>query len=306
MNSILNENISILEKDRKKHSKASEEYIHVKFTYTTSTWDGWVPVVYRRTGIDLKNDAEIIEHLNVVYNQMNPNNLTKWKEKQKEYWETEKSRASTTKEFFDSLANGGWQCVECTLPKNPNWARRIQDLKEFGYTLATDTNRYCPNCGSNKTHLILLPIERCGLEGNGYETWSPALRKRIIKVLQSTDVYENVITPHCLPDHKFSEIRWDETTKDINPDNMSDEEIRQKFQLLTNQRNQHKREVCRNCFQTGKRGIIYGIPYYYEGTENWDDSIPKTGKEAERGCIGCPWYDIETWRNKLIATLKNS
>ena len=85
---------------------------------------------------------------------------------------------------------------------------------------------------------------------------------------------------------------------------MTDGEIRKKFQLLSNQRNQQKREVCRSCFQTGKRGIIYGIPYFYEGTEYWDDNIPKTGKNAERGCVGCAWYDISKWRSSLIALLK--
>ena len=84
---------------------------------------------------------------------------------------------------------------------------------------------------------------RGGNEGNGYETWTPALRKRIIKVLGSIDVYEDTFSPHCLPDHKFSEIRWDDETKGENPDAMADEEIRQKFQLLTNQRNQQS-EKC--------------------------------------------------------------
>ena len=101
-------------------------------------------------------------------------------------------------------------------------------------------------------------------------------------------MYENVKSPHCLPDHKFSEIRWDENTKSENPDNMTDKEIQQKFQLLTNQRNQQKREICRKCYQTGKRGVIFGIPFYYKGNENWDESIPKTGKDAEKGCVGCP------------------
>ena len=140
-------------------------------------------------------------------------------------------------------------------------------------------------------------------DGNGYETWTQDLRKRIISVLGSIDVYENTFSPHCLPDHKFSEIRWDDETKAENPDDMTDDEIKQKFQLLTNQRNQQKREVCRTCFQTGKRGTIYGIPYYYAGGSDWDPSIPAKGKDAERGCIGCPWYDIEEWRKHLLEEL---
>jgi hypothetical protein len=300
----LNSNIKILDKEVKQHSKASEAYVHVKFTYPTKIWEGWVPIEYRRTGVSIKTSDELCAHLNKVYEQMKPEKYEDWLKKQQKYWSEEKAGAATTKAFFDSLAKGGWQCVECTLPKNPNWARRIQDLKEFGYTLATDTKHYCPTCAANKTHLILLPIERCGNSGNGYETWTPALRKRIINILGSVDVFENVVSPHCLPDHKFSEIRWDEDTKSENPDTMTDYEIRQKFQLLTNQRNQQKREVCRTCYQTKKRGTIFGMPFFYEGTEDWDSNIPPKGKDAERGCIGCPWYDIAEWRRQVMNKLE--
>jgi hypothetical protein len=72
------------------------------------------------------------------------------------------------------------------------------------------------------------------------------------------------------------------------------------FQLLTNQRNQQKREVCRHCYQTGKRGLIYGIPFFYKGSIDWNRSIPQRGKEAEKGCVECAWYDIERWRKELI------
>ena len=68
----LNPNITIVETERKKHSKASEEYIHVEFTYTNSTWNGWVPVEYRRTGVSIKTEERLIEYLNKIYPQMSP------------------------------------------------------------------------------------------------------------------------------------------------------------------------------------------------------------------------------------------
>ena len=293
----LNKNIKII--DKRNHSKASEEYMNVEFCYGKKSWKGWVPSEYRRTGVSLKNEIEVVDYLNKVYQEMHPNNYKKWFLEQEEFWKT-KQKAFVTKEFFDVLSRGEWTCINCQLPYNPNWARRVQDLKEFGYTLATDTSKYCENCKASKTHLILLPIKRLSMEGNGYEVWSKQLRKRIIRVLNTIDVYENKKSAHCLPDHKFSEIRWDKDTKGLNHDMMTDEEIKSKFQLLTNQRNQQKREICRTCYQTEKRGTIFGIPYYYAGDEHWDKSIPKTGKDAERGCYGCPWYDIDKWRNELI------
>jgi len=300
-NKKINDNILIVDITKKIHSKASEEYIHVKFTYPNSIWEGWIPTEYRRTGVSIKDVEELEKHILYVYEQMNPNNFDEWKANQYEFWKTK--NAKTTQPFFDSLSKGGWQCVECTLPKNPNWARRIQDLKEFGYTLSTDTKRYCPQCASNKTHILLLPIPRGVSDGNGYETWSPKLRKKIISTLFSVDVYENRLNAHSLPDHKFSEIRWDSNTKSINEDTMSIAEIKEKYQLLSNQRNQQKREACRTCYQTNKRGYLFGIKFYYEGTEDWDETIPKRGKEAESGCVGCGWYDLAKWRDELSKKL---
>lgn len=303
MSDKLNNNIKILDEEIHTHSKASERYIHVNFKYDKNVFDVWVPIEYRRTGINIQEAQELFKYLNDIYEQLKPKNIKIWKKEQEKFWQS-KPNANVTKEFFDVLKTGGWKCVNCDLPNNPNWARRIQDLKEFGYTIATDTKRYCEKCCSNKTHLMLLPIKRGISTGNGYETWSPALRKRILKLLNYFDVYEYSENHNCLPDHKFSEIRWGENTKDENPDDMTDEEIMQKFQLLTNQRNQQKREVCRKCYQTGKRGIIFGIPFFYEGDENWDVSIPREGKEAEKGCIGCAWYDIEEWREQLIKKIE--
>lgn len=306
MNIELSKGIKIVESNRKINTKASEEYIHVEFTYydPETVWDGWIPVEYRRTGVSIKSgdNKQLYSYLNNVYNQLNPANYDSWLKKQDEYWAA--SRSDVTKPIFDILKDGKWHCRSCDI-SNPNFARRIQDLKEMGYTIATHINYFCPVCHHKKsTRLLLLPIDRVEIAGNGYETWSYALRKRIIRVLGGIDAYEGTRSAHLLPDHKFSEIRWDENTKAENPDSMTDEEIRAKFQLLTNQRNQQKREVCRNCFQTGKRGTIYGISYFYEGSENWDSSIPAKGKEAEKGCIGCPWYDIQRWKSHVTEILK--
>ncbi len=305
MEEVLNPNIKIYSEERFANTKASEEYIHVVFDYpdVQESWDGWVPVEYRRTGVSISREDtdELYRYMNEIYIQMHPKNYDSWKAKQDQYWAS--TRSVETKEIFEILEDGKWHCRNCDI-KNPNFARRIQDLKEQGYTIATHVNYHCPVCGNRRsTRLLLLPIDRIERAGRGYETWSPKLRDRIIRVLGGIDVYENVPKSSCLPDHKFSEIRWGEDTKSENPDTMTDEEIREKFQLLTNQRNQQKREVCRNCFQTGKRGTIFGIKYFYCGTEDWDSSIPKEGKAAEQGCIGCPWYDIQEWRRQLQQVL---
>jgi hypothetical protein len=43
-----------------------------------------------------------------------------------------------------------------------------------------------------------------------------------------------------------------------------------------------------------------GISWYYKGSNKWEGE-PLGNKD---GCIGCPWYDVEMWRKKLVANLK--
>jgi len=297
--------IIINNQELKRHSKASESYVDVTFLFNGRQWNGWIPVEYRRTGINLKTDEQITEHIKLIYSIMQKLSKDDWLIAEEKFWSIEKPKAKKTKEFFTKLSEGGWKCSEHELPSNPNFARRIQDLKEFGYTLSTNTNLYCNECEKIKTHINLVPIPRVHIAGNGYETWSPKLRKHILTVLNNYDAYEGKKGSHLLPDHKFSEIRWDENTKEKNPDNMTDEEIIKKFQLLSNQRNQQKREACRTCFQTSKRQFPFGIKYFSEGTDEWDKKIPLVGKNAEKGCVGCGWYDIEIWRKKIIENLSD-
>jgi hypothetical protein len=290
--------VEILEE--RSHGKASEVYINVKFTYGKAVYDWDVPIVYRRTGLDLseKPKEEIEAYLNQVYELCNPKHWSTYRSEQKAYWATKS--AVVTKPFFDVLVSDfGWKSAESDFPANNNPARRIQDLKDQGYTIATRTKMWDEKLKKNCTHLMLLPIPRGG--ATGYESWSPKLKDRIITLLNGIDVYENrkIKRDHLIIDHKFPEIRWDTSTLRDNLEDLTDEEILHDFQLIDNQRNQQKREVCRNCFQTDERGSPFGVEFYYAGQKNWESSIPKQGKKAEAGCIGCGWYDLAEWRHSL-------
>ncbi len=276
------------------HGKASECYVEVTFTQDDGfSWETIVPYVNRRAGLFIETEEELVAYLKSIKPFFQKEAMEEWRTKERKSWEN--SKADITKEFFFALLT--FKPVT-DFPPNDNPARRIQDIKDAGYTVAT-IHHY----NGRKSARILLPIPKAS--EMGYETFSPQFKARVIRLLNGINAYESkATTPKGLiPDHKFSEIRWDKDTKAENPMDMSDDEVIQKFQLLDNQRNQQKREVCRNCFQTGKRGIIYGIPFFYEGGENWDDNIPAVGKIAEKGCIGCAWYDIERWRSELIKRL---
>lgn len=301
---LTNKNIKVVA--FRSHSKASEEYIDVVFAYPSGTdWSGSIPYRYRRTGLFIESAKELVALIEKAYDWVSESSAKVWVAGEKELWEKEYSGKGVTKEFFHKLLNLKWNSVEGDLPANRNWARRIQDIKEMGYTLATDTRRYCPKLKRNTTHILLLPFPR-GVK-TGYETFSPKLRKRIISVLGSYDAYEGKVRPSntLLPDHKFPEISWDENTREKNPDEMTDDEIKAKFQLLDNQRNLEKREACRKIIQTGKVGTIFGINYYMKG-EDWPTNVPKVGKESIEGWKLCPWYDIEAWRDSLNNFIKKN
>ena len=97
----LNKNIKIVEKERKMHSKASEEYLHCQFDYMVKVWDGWVPVEYRRTGVSIKSEEteKLIKYLNIVYEKMKPENFPAWMKKQEEFWK-EKNVLKPQKHFL--------------------------------------------------------------------------------------------------------------------------------------------------------------------------------------------------------------
>lgn len=276
------------------HGKASECYVGVTFIQEDGfKWETTVPYVNRRAGLFIETEEELVAYLKSIKPYFQKSAMQKWKKAERKVWE--KSNAEVTKEFFFALLT--FKPV-IDFPPNDNPARRIQDIKDAGYTIAT-IHHY----KGSKSARILLPIPKAS--EMGYEVFSSQFKARVIRLLNGINAYESKpTTPKGLiPDHKFSEVRWDKDTKAENPMDMTDEEVIQKFQLLDNQRNQQKREVCRNCFQTGKRGIIYGIPFFYEGGSTWDLAIPTVGKVAEKGCIGCAWYDIERWRQELINKL---
>ena len=95
-------------------------------------------------------------------------------------------------------------------------------------------------------------------------------------------------------DHKFPSSRW-VNGETINETDMPEEEIKKKFQLLTNQTNLQKERYCKKCVSDGIRGDFFGIKWFYEGDEKWRGS----SKADEKGCVGCCWYDLMEWKKRF-------
>ena len=140
-------------------------------------------------------------------------------------------------------------------------------------------------------------------EANAAANIPEQLKKRILNFYSYTDIIEQRqrAAHELIIDHRFPMERWGSVEESLSVD-MSEDEIRQKFQLLKNDssgnHNLLKSRACERCIDTGKRGTPFGIKFWYEGNEEWNSEYQR-GVEAEQGCVGCGWYDFDTWRNKL-------
>lgn len=293
LNQLLQDrNIFVLEEIH--NGKSSESYVRTTFVQDNRfKWETVVPYYIRRSGLFIETEEDLAEYLVKIKPFFTRQSMKKWEQTERAKWV--QSNADVTKEFFFVLLS---------LRKKPSFLQTIIPLEEYKILrMLVTQSRVFQEVQKKKTRRILLPIP---LNSEmGYETFTPQFKARVIRLLRGINAFEARPTTvkGLIPDHKFSEVRWDEETKAENSMEMTDEEVIEKFQLLDNQRNQQKREVCRSCFQNGKRGVVYGIPFFYSGTIDWPDDVPTVGKAAERGCIGCAWYDIERWRKELINKL---
>ena len=286
------------------NTKASDYFVKVVFSFDNDEdWTAVVPYKYRRSGLDINTEKDVAEYLVSIKPYFTKETRKEWKKREWAKWEEVKKNVKNPEElvtidFFKNLLS--FKEEVDSFPDNPNPQRRFQDLKDQGYTISIYP------IGGRKWGKMLLPIPLN--PKMGYEVFTPQFKSRVIRLFNGINAYEAKKTAikSLIPDHKFSEVRWDEDTKGENPMEMTDKEIIEKFQLLDNQRNQQKREVCRKCFQTGQRGKLFGIDFYPVGTGEWDKSVPQKGKAAEQGCIGCPWYDIEACRIAVAEILKKT
>lgn len=221
---------------------------------------------------------------------------------------------SLQKQYFNILKDQKWHCRDCAVKQIGSTqiagGGGIQGLQRGTKSrpgIITQTQRgNCKKCGKKTT----------------WDKWTgefteshPAsglpkkLQEQIFECYDYTDsIEQRKREAHELViDHRFPMERWG-APEEKNPNDMTEDVIKQKFQLLkkdsSGNHNLLKSRACEHCIATGNRGYPLGIKFYYDGNEKWPKDCPKTGPEAERGCIGCGWYDFETWRSELNKLIK--
>lgn len=278
------------------HTKATERYVILSICDGCSTREWYLPYYYRRTNVRIDTVAELVDYVIKCISLLTSERTSVYKaELKKELASLFGKKSNVTLPIFRELLEncGEWVWNKCFTSSNPQ--RRIQDIKEMGFTVATKMT-------DKKTFHMLLPFER--VTAPTYETISPRARKAIFKALGGVDAYTGrPASLSALPDHKFPEVRWLAGVEEAN-EGLSDEMMRVKFQLVPERVNQAKREVCRRCFQTGVRGKFNGIDFFYSGDEKWPANVPTTGAAAKVGCHGCFWFDMVAWRTALNKVIR--
>lgn len=218
-------------------------------------------------------------------------------------------QSSTQLKVFNLLSDRQWHCRSCEGKKvaSEQYAGGggIQGLqrgtKSRPGLVIEAKNEYCQTCQKiTRWDCWSGKIKQANAPAN----LPPKLIEKILKLYFYTDAIEQRERPRheLVIDHRFPMARWGKVEETLDP-NMSDIEIEKKFQLLkkdsAGNHNLLKSRSCERCLAIGKRGTPFGIRFWYEGEENWPDDIPSTGDKAEAGCIGCGWYDFETWRDRL-------
>jgi hypothetical protein len=280
--------------------KTSDHYWEVKFLYGSKEWNGAIPVMLRYQGYDAssKDACELIEHF---HSQLDFLMRENWKKEALKKWDDQKTQ---TYKVFEALLSGEWECRVCgPVPKvNPQAASRIRDIKKKGFIIASKRIS-CGECNKTQMHDLLIMASLPDAIANP-ELRKPIpveLVKRIIKILGHKEcVFDQVRTKtELIIDHKFPSQRWLEP-ESANNSSMSDDEIKEKFQLLSNQTNMLKSRECDKCVKKGVRGQFMGIRWYYTGDEFWAKDFADPD-----GCKGCPWYDVHQWKLKLIEKLSS-
>ena len=202
---------------------------------------------------------------------------------------------------FETMSDCEWHCSKCELLSGQAKTWQVW-RQEKGIQLDQDENGnwfkmiLCPNCGIKTVHRKLKSTEII-TENLKARTGIPAkIAKRAKELFGCVDEYtmRTEAAKVLEIDHRTPQVRW--TTNEDDNSNLTDEQIKAKFMLLTSPNNLLKSRICEECVKTNKRGKGYKeIEFWYIGDENYSDDL---------GCAGCFWHNPSKWRAELNKVLK--
>ena len=216
-------------------------------------------------------------------------------------------KEGTTSHYdWEVLKDLKWHCTKCELKSGQAKTWQVW-RQEKGIQLDKDEKGnwfktiQCPTCGIKTVHRKLKSLEILD-ETKSRSGISQYLARRVKQVYNNEDALflREFSSRELEVDHKFPQIRW-KTDEEENKTSMSEEEIKEKFILLTRSNNLWKSRQCEKCFKERIRGSFPGINFWYQGTEEWQGK----NQYDEDGCVGCFWYNPYKWREELNKIVNN-
>ncbi|WP_061869314.1 hypothetical protein [Prevotella intermedia] len=189
---------------------------------------------------------------------------------------------------------GEWVCSLHTTSSNQP-AAIFREVKKQGYDFEEiSTNRwgksmYCEVCKDNTTHYKLKQLEPI-LTRKERLLIDKDTRRRILNIFDNKDAFTGgSISSVAEIDHK---VPWTRLDQDIDARKLTDDQIKENFQLLTREHNLLKDRACQKCKNENIRPPFLGIPFWYSGNDTYSDS-----------CEGCGWFDSARWREEVTKIL---
>lgn len=208
---------------------------------------------------------------------------------------------STQYKDFETMSDCKWHCSKCELLSGQAKTWQVW-RQEKGIQLDQDENGnyyknvFCNNCGIKTVHRKLKSTEIITENLKARTGIPPKIAKRAKELYGCVDEYSmRTEAANILEiDHRVPQVRW--TKNEDDNTNLTDEQIKEKFMLLSRQNNLLKSRICEECARTNKRGKGYKeIEFWYVGDEDYTDEI---------GCVGCFWHNPSKWRKELNKTIK--
>ncbi len=196
--------------------------------------------------------------------------------------------------IFQILSDLKYHCSECELPWSQP-AKALQMIRQAGYEMEKNWSNYekrlfCPNCQRKTPHRRLISLERVNTSVERTNSLDERLKLRIRKLLHNQDAFlwYEPTGRKIEVDHRVPQIRWKE--KEEKYEDMTDEQLINKFMLLVREHNLLKSRKCEKCKRTWKRQTFLWVNYFYKWNENYVESL---------GCEWCGWYNPEKRKEYL-------
>lgn len=210
-------------------------------------------------------------------------------------------KGSTQYKDFETMSDCEWHCTKCELLSGQAKTWQVW-RQEKGIQLDQDgeghwyKKMFCKHCGTNTIHRKLKTTEIIETGLKARTSIPPQIAKRAKELYGCVDEYSVRVEPanQVEIDHRVPQVRW--TSNEEDNSNLSDEQIIEKFMLLSRANNLLKSRICEECVKTGKRGKGYKvIEFWYEGGEAYSETL---------GCVGCFWHNPTKWRDELNKKIK--